>query len=275
MIMTRLGSSVLLAGLLVSVPAFGALTVPGSCSLATLQGAFGTLEEGTVVGQLPGLPAPPWPAANVAIVNYDGAGNFSGSNTASFNGVAVTGTFTGTYTVNSDCTYSDQFTASPLGVTFHHAGVIRGGPLFRRVSYIYTDASIVASGTLKKTPPGGCSQATVNGAYVTAAHGLFTVQTPGLPPPPYPFDFTALFTADGAGNLSGDFTLNYDGFVFSTDPFNSTYAANADCTYSDIATNLFGAFHETGIITGTGVFQEIRLIDTDAGYVEVETFSKQ
>jgi uncharacterized membrane protein len=46
------------------------------------------------------------PAASVGTVTLDKDGNAVGAQTASFNGVILTETFTGTYTVNDDCTGS-------------------------------------------------------------------------------------------------------------------------------------------------------------------------
>jgi len=273
----KLDGSLLLMALLISFPAFGTEgpgIVPGKCSLATLRGTFGTLEQGTVLGQLPGLPAPPWPAADIATATYDGAGNFSGSYTASFNGVTATGTLAGTYTVNADCTYADEFTLTTLGVTFHRAGAVSGGPLLRKIDYIYTDSSMVAWGTLKKTPPGGCSPANFRGTYVGVAQGTFTAQVPGNPPPPFPVEWTALFTADGVGSFSGAFTMNFGGFVV-TSPVSATYTVNPDCTSSFVDTNNFGTAHEAGVITGLGDQQEIAVILTDGGQVTFQRWTKQ
>jgi len=70
----------------------------GGCSNKTLSGNYGA----TIIGNVSGLPL-----AELDLVSADGKGNFtSGSGTLSFNGSISTFTFTGTYTINSDCSGS-------------------------------------------------------------------------------------------------------------------------------------------------------------------------
>src|SRR5260370_32170410 len=77
---------------------------PG-CSLASLNGRYAIEGQGAVVAQLPGFPAPPAPQGEVAIATVNGAGSFSGSATLNICGLVLTSVpFTGTYTVNPDCT---------------------------------------------------------------------------------------------------------------------------------------------------------------------------
>ena len=75
------------------------------CSLASLNGRYAIEGQGTVVAQLPGFPPPPAPQGEVAIVAVNGAGSFSGSATLNIGGLVLNSVaFTGSYTVNSDCT---------------------------------------------------------------------------------------------------------------------------------------------------------------------------
>jgi hypothetical protein len=272
----KIGWLLLLVVSLLSLPAFGAATdevVPGTCSVATLKGTYGDLEQGTVVAQLPGLPPPPFPAAESALVTFDGAGNLSATFTVSFDGMSMPGTATGTYVVKPDCKYSDSITPSG-GAPGHHAGTITGKGLLREVNYIFTDPYIVGWGTLKETPARGCSPATLRGMYGLFGQGTITAQMPGFPPPPLPVAHSGSFTADGAGTLSGKDTINMDG-VAIPDTFTATDTINPDCTVSSIITTSLGVLHESGTITGEGMFQEVNKIVTDAGWVFVETARKQ
>ena len=127
-------------------------SVTPPCSLATLKGAYGGLDEGTVVVQLPGFPTPPFQEALTQIVTYDGAGHFSGVGVAaSFGGLIVPGPipFTGTYTVSRDCIYTDEWVIPGVG-NFHHAGTITGQGRFQEIRYIDTDDGIIGTGTAKK-----------------------------------------------------------------------------------------------------------------------------
>jgi hypothetical protein len=122
---------------------------PGVCSLATVQGSYALFGQGTITGPLSGFPPPPFPTNHAGIVTFDGAGNFSGSETASVDGLIVPATFTGTYTVNPDCTVTAELTNS-LGLTIHESGTISGSGAFQEVHLIVTDAGWVFDETLKR-----------------------------------------------------------------------------------------------------------------------------
>jgi hypothetical protein len=256
------------------------------CSQATLKGTYGDLEQGTVVMDV-GFGTPPFPLAVTAIVTYDGEGNVSAKSTATFNGVTITGGATGTYTVYPDCTYSDENTPYPSGPVSHHWGTITGEELSQQVDYIYTDPWLVASGTLRKIVPWGCSSRTLKGTYEIFGHGTDTSTTipiPGFPSPPFPLAHVGVFTADGAGHFSGHDVEKVDVAATPT-TFTGTYTVDPDCTVSFTFTDTvplpppIGPFittiHETGTITGWGDSQEVHVIMTDAGYVFVDTVKRQ
>lgn len=68
------------------------------CSDSTLRGTWGGQFNGTIVGF--------GPIAGVALITYDGAGNFTQTDNVNINGsvIAVNRPGYGTYTVNSNCT---------------------------------------------------------------------------------------------------------------------------------------------------------------------------
>lgn len=126
------------------------------CSLATLKGSFVAFEQGEIV-----VAAPPifdiGPFILSANPTFDGAGHFSGTYFASANGDIRTGTFSGTYLVLHDCTYSDDFTAivslpgiGDIPVPLHHKGFISGDGMLQEIHYIYTDPGTAISGTVKR-----------------------------------------------------------------------------------------------------------------------------
>jgi hypothetical protein len=135
--MTRLLGSFALAALSFgwAPQASKAAAGDGLCPLgnATKHGTYMSRGEGTVVGV--------GPVAAVGWIAYDGKGNFVNTFTVSVNGVISRGvTVTGTYTVNRDCTGSEDasdgshydFVVTPDGSTFH---------------WIETDATSVVTGT--------------------------------------------------------------------------------------------------------------------------------
>lgn len=67
-----------------------------SCSLARAAAPYAFSDSGTVVGV--------GPRVAVGTITFDAAGNVSGKATSSLNGNISTETFSGTYTVNPDCT---------------------------------------------------------------------------------------------------------------------------------------------------------------------------
>jgi hypothetical protein len=118
-----------------------------SCSLSSLKGAYSVRGEGTVVAQVAGWPAPPFPFAEVAKYSLDGAGNLSGSFSETIDGTVVTGTLNGTYTVKPNCT--GAITSSGGGLPFNQWFVVlRDGSL----RLVQTDAWITILRTMKRMP---------------------------------------------------------------------------------------------------------------------------
>lgn len=82
------------------------------CTQASLEGDWGFTLSGTVA------PAPGViPAAAVGVFTVDRAGQVSGHDTTSANGAVFPETFSGTATVNHDCTGSATINSSVLGPT--------------------------------------------------------------------------------------------------------------------------------------------------------------
>ena len=105
---------------LVSWNASVALADSGGCSSRTVKGKFGTLVSGTVT-----FPdGTNVPAAEVGLFKLDGVKNVSGSDTLSFDGNVFARTFSGTYTVNADCTTTVVLTNLDDGSVGTTTGVI-------------------------------------------------------------------------------------------------------------------------------------------------------
>ncbi len=249
--------------LLLSLSAFGA-SAQGECSLATLKGAYGGFQQGTVVAQLPGFPPAPLPSARTVTVTYDGMGHFNFRFTENLNGVVSSGTGIGTYSVKVDCSYSDEFFFSD-GTSARFAGSIGGAGLSQRVDSVSVDSWIVSSGTVKRVPKEGCSLGTLQGTFRGITQGTVLSNPPGfpvpLPTPPYPAATIQAVTYDGAGKVSGHTTNNFGGVVFPGNPA-GTYTVTPDCTYSD-------SFAHVGMITAAGIMREVDFIFVNNSYVAV------
>ena len=108
------GLLVLLAFSKHAIPTVQAYESEG-CSVATLNGAYGSVLKGEVFGV--------GPIVAVGVSNFDGKGHFVADQTINLNGNVFPGPLTGTYTVNRDCTGI----ANPVGTGAHSFVFIDGG----------------------------------------------------------------------------------------------------------------------------------------------------
>jgi hypothetical protein len=111
------------------------------CSSASIIGTFGYTHTGTRIdGGNPG------PRAEVGTFTADGHGNLTGSKTKSENGTITQGvTFTGTYSVNSDCTGSATITNSDGDVRHVDLVILKN----HEINWIQTDDGRAATGDAK------------------------------------------------------------------------------------------------------------------------------
>jgi hypothetical protein len=261
---------------LVSVVALAILVMAGPvasaqvrCSVATLKGTYGLVEQGTVlvaIPDMPFLPPAPYPTANVAIVTYDGAGTLSATYRATFGGVPLPpGSVTGTYTVGADCTYTDTVSS----VYMQRAGVIVGNGTNQEVRTISTVPWVVANGTRTKMTVGSCTVGDLNGVYLLASQGVV-----GPPDGRQPVANVGLITFNGRGNLYGHETVNVGGTPVQSSS-TGTYDVNANCAVSAEVQDALGTARLTGILVGQGANQEVRFLITEPGTVLVGTVKRQ
>jgi hypothetical protein len=85
------------------------------CSVASLNGAYGSVLKGEVFGQ--------GPIVGVGVSNFDGKGHFDSESTLNLNGNVFSGPLTGTYTVNRDCSGM----VDAVGTGLHSFVIIDGG----------------------------------------------------------------------------------------------------------------------------------------------------
>jgi hypothetical protein len=107
------------------------------CNLLTVKGSYGVLATGSFG---------PAQLATLGTVNFDGAGNISGQSTSSFSGSISSDSFTGTYTVNEDCSGTINFVYAFFTISGNTVIVDNGKELF----LIETNPGAVASGVLKR-----------------------------------------------------------------------------------------------------------------------------
>jgi hypothetical protein len=85
------------------------------CSVATLNGLYGQVLKGEVLGV--------GPIVAVGVTTFDGKGHFVADQTINLNGNVFQAPLTGTYTVNSNCTGI----ADAVGTGLHSFVIIDGG----------------------------------------------------------------------------------------------------------------------------------------------------
>ena len=257
-------TSISLALFLLSATSALYASPPGNCSLATLNGSYSFFEAATLVGE------PAMRMVTSGIIRFDGNGNSFGESITNIEGSGVAGvdTFTGTYAVNSDCTYSGDLTGG--GVTFHFVGTITGAGMLQETRYLITDPGWVDLGTVKRIRPAACSLATLKGSYALFGEGTLTSFTP-----PAPIAHIGMVTYDGKGKFSGSDTIMLNGTLIP-DTFTGSYTVTEDCRISvEIVSTAVGVVHEMGWIVGQGKSKEVHLIVTDPGFVFQESTKKQ
>jgi len=140
-----------------------------SCTVATLNGNYGGFAEGVFLVPFPGTPSTvPYPAVAVGLHSFDGAGNWSVTYAGSAGGLLMPwgAKAVGTYNVTSDCEVTVEGTDLATGLYDRFVGIIIGEGMSLEIQLMYTVPFMVARGTLRKTPVGGCSQETFKGTYV-------------------------------------------------------------------------------------------------------------
>jgi len=225
------------------------------CSTANLKGTYG-FQGGSVGLNNPGS------ASGQMIL--DGAGNLSGTETASMSGQIFTGIpITGTYSMNSNCQGTATLNAAglaPINLAMVEAN--SGQSLLA----METDQNTTVLGSIQKAGSASCSDKTLSGVYGLVAGG--TVNTSEV------VALSNQFTADGKGNLTGLQTSSEGGVIVSNATTSGTYQIGATCTGSMTITPQGGtaANYDLTVISGT---KPLLVIDIDnntnqVGYAETQ-----
>jgi hypothetical protein len=110
------------------------------CTQASLKGCFGYSYTGTVSGF--------GSIAAVGPINFDGEGNASATYSVNLAGTNFQGSFTGTYTVNDDCTGAITLNLPVLGISSNGRFVIveKG----EEAHFMGTDPGVTVTGVARK-----------------------------------------------------------------------------------------------------------------------------
>ena len=110
------------------------------CTLASLEGCYGYSYAGTVHGF--------GRVAAVGPINFDGEGNTSATYSVNLGGTHFQGSFTGTYTVDDDCTGTITLNLPLLGISSNGSFVIVENG--KEAPFMGTDPGVEVTGVAKK-----------------------------------------------------------------------------------------------------------------------------
>jgi hypothetical protein len=211
-------------GRFVSV-AYGAQT---GCSNSSLRGNYGFQIKGTIVGL--------GPIGGIALITFDGGGNFTQTDNVSVNGFPIVPNRpgSGTYNVNADCTGTQTLNQAG-GQVIHTTFVIaeNGKEVFDEV----TDSNLVITGVGKAvgsaddaeeddSSPFACSLQTIKGSYAISTTG--SIVSAG---PVGAVADVGKLSFDGNGGASQTTTVSLNGTIIpSRSSLAGSYTVNPDCT---------------------------------------------
>jgi hypothetical protein len=170
------------------------------------------------------------PIAGAAWLSLDGNGNVSGYSSENMAGQWLQGNITGTYIVNTDCTFSLALTDSS-GNTENFGGTLVGHASSGIV--LQTDAGSGVSGTLKSVR-GLCLPSDLFGTFGLQYSGTSI----GLSNSPY--SSVGLVSLDGQGNLTAAET-RFSGGSSSQVQSTGTIVVNPDCSFTMVLSSTAGS----------------------------------
>jgi hypothetical protein len=123
---------------------------PQACTTAILRGGYGAGTTGliNISGNPNDIKIKTFvPFAEAAYFLFDAQGNLSGSSTVTFAGFITPVSFTGTYTVNANCTGSLTVDAGASGIVHRDLVIVDAG---KEVDFVSTDPGVVIAGYMRK-----------------------------------------------------------------------------------------------------------------------------
>src|ERR1700674_4014798 len=232
------------------------------CGPHALRGGYGFAFQGQVI--------PPGAAeldiAGAGRIVFDAQGGLSGNEWASTNGLQETLTFTGSYSVQADCTGTAAIVNSNGRTDHITLGLLEGGQEF---TFTATDPGVVLTGKSSRQGISQCSDRSLSGAFNAAESGS-DFSPAGVEQGDDSLFFTQHF--DGHGKSFGSDTLSLNGFSFP-DTFTGVYHVNPDCTGS--ASNTFnsgGSDHVNFVLVADA--NQIKFISGDPGFVFAGTIDR-
>jgi hypothetical protein len=116
---------------------------------------------------------------------------------------------------------------------------------------------------------GGCTNATLTGAYAHAMNGFFYYSdgSQGV------FAAAARTVADGNGGFTGTETVNFDGTPQKAQAYTGTYTVNSDCTGTASFKDSNGTVDVAFVITNGG--KQAQMVSSAADFIVSGTLNQQ
>ena len=230
------------------------------CKNATLNGPYGYLMTGQVFLTNAGFVS----YADSGSLTWDGSSKITGSSTLNVDGQSSSRTFTGTYTVNADCTGSVAFTDSLGNSGNLNMVIIESGVEIRLIE---ADSAAVISGDAKPQQT-NCISNNVTGPYAFGIRGGFYDSTGTF----QLFADTGTLTSDGIGTFSLSDTASVAGNVGARS-MSGKYTISSNCTGSTTLTDSSGDSEALNFTVVSG--GEILFSETDSGVIVSGTAQRQ
>jgi hypothetical protein len=231
------------------------------------------------------------PFGDVGIIVFDGNGHVMVTQTVSIDGqISQFQTFTGTYSVNANCTFTLLFHGNP---SIYFSGVFANGVNEFRIMATQSGVSgtgsgqrISGSGVTIATTTTTCNTALPAGSWGYYLHGYSGVSSTSINllrerPKVLPIEFlndnptldaigTIVF--DGAGHLTVTETLSQNGQLTESETSTGTYAVNSDCSFSMLLHGGLPVFYNGVFVNGVS---EFFVIDATTGDVVTGSGTRQ
>jgi hypothetical protein len=209
-----------------------------ACSATTIQGTYGWRLKPLTLPNAPGSflnIGASSPAEFVGQIVFDGNNSISGFLAGNGGGVPQPSTFTGTYSVDPNCTGTVTRVLSGGASRAYEIAIVQGGAEIEFANTTGSPNQVVGEGVAQRAPAAPCSTATINGSYGFKFNLLFS------PPSSNhaaflqfgsfePGDLAGLIVFDPSNNTISGFRSGNTGGIPVSSTFTGTYSVNADCT---------------------------------------------
>ena len=227
-----------------------------TCSTATLTGNFGFV--------LSGMNSSLFFTSSMGLVNADGKGGLTGTETISNDGNITSSTVTGSVVINANCSGTVSITPSGESTQFYSVVVDSKNT---QLGMVQTNAGYTVSGYALAQGTVTCTLEGLKGVYAYYGSGWNTTGTL------FPTAISGEGSADGLGNLKGLQTASLGGTIVSTS-YTGTYTVNSDCTGTTTTTTSKGVTATSNNVlvnNGRTLFE----ISTATGTIEINVGQKQ